>query len=68
MSLGTPPIDPSLHLNPFGDLDGLINLEAKISNRALDFRMAQWQLHGPQLVGSPVDQRRLGSAQRMWED
>jgi len=35
------------------------------SNRALDFRVAQQQLYRAQVASSPVDQRRLGSAQRV---
>jgi hypothetical protein len=33
----------------------IIDLDAKIANRALDLRMAQQQLDGPQVAGTAVD-------------
>ncbi len=44
-----------------GDLNCIVNLDTKISNRALDLRVAQQQLHRAQVAGSPIDKRRLGS-------
>jgi len=52
-------------LDFLGDLNGIIDLDTKISNRALDLRVAQQQLYRAQVASSPVDQRRLGSAQRV---
>ena len=46
-------------LDFLGDLNGIVNLDAKISNRALDLRVAP----RTQVAGSPIDQRRFGSAQ-----
>ncbi len=48
-------------LDFLGDLNGIVNLDAKIPNRALDLRVAQQQLHRAQVAGSPIDKRRLGS-------
>ena len=45
-------------LDFLGDLNGIVNLDAKISNRALDLRVA----HRTQVAGSPIDQC-FGSAQ-----
>jgi hypothetical protein len=45
------------------DLDRIVNFDAKISNGAFDLRAAQQQLNRTQVTGSPVDQRRFGSAQ-----
>jgi hypothetical protein len=44
------------------DLNGIINLDAKISNRALDLQVPQ-QLHGTEIAGSPVKSAALGSTQ-----
>jgi hypothetical protein len=43
----------------------VIHLDAKIANRALDLAVPEKQLHGSQIARAAVDQRRLGSAQRM---
>jgi hypothetical protein len=47
------------------NLDGIIDLNAEISNRTLNFRMAQQKLDSPQVAGSAVDERRLGPPQRV---
>ena len=44
---------------------GVIHLDAKVANRALDFSMPEEQLDGSQITGAAVDQRRLGSAKRV---
>jgi hypothetical protein len=44
-----------------GNCECVIHLDAKIANRALDLAV----LYGAQIARSTVDQRRLGSAQRM---
>jgi hypothetical protein len=52
-------------LDLLGDLNSIVDLDAKISNRALNLRVAQQQLHRTQIASSPVDQSRLGSAPRV---
>jgi len=34
---------------------GIINLDTKIANRALDLRMAKQQLNSPQIAGTAID-------------
>ena len=48
-----------------GDGESIIYLDAEISDGALDLRVPQEQLDGPQVAGTPVDQGCLGSTQRM---
>jgi len=52
-------------LGAFGHLQGVIHLDAKVFHGALKLAMAKQELHGPQVLRTPVDQRRLGPAQRM---
>jgi hypothetical protein len=40
--------------------EGIIDLDAEKSDRTLDLRETQQELHGPQVAGAPVDQRCLG--------
>jgi hypothetical protein len=47
------------------DRQGIIHLDAKVANRALDLSVPEEQLDGSQITGAAVDQRRLGSAKRM---
>ena len=47
------------------DLYGVIDLDAEVANRALDLRVSEQKLYGPEIPGAPVDQRGLGSAQRV---
>lgn len=52
-------------LDLLGNLNGIVDFDAKISNCALYLRVAQQELDGTQVAGPSVDQRRLGSAQRV---
>jgi hypothetical protein len=45
--------------------DGIIHLDAKISDRAFDPGVTEQKLYGAQVAGSPIDQRRLRAPQRM---
>ena len=54
-----------LALGAFGHLQCVIHLDAKVSDGALKFAVTKQELYGPQVLRTPVDQRRLGSAQRM---
>jgi hypothetical protein len=49
----------------FSYREGIIDLDAEVSDGAFDFDVAKQELHGPQVAGSTVDQRRLCSSQRM---
>jgi hypothetical protein len=51
------------HINLFGHFECVIDLDAKVSRGALDLGMAEQQLNRPQVAGSAIDQRGLGSAQ-----
>ena len=44
---------------------GVIHLDAKVANRALDLAVPKEQLHGSQIARAAVYQRRLSSAERM---
>jgi hypothetical protein len=46
-------------LDLLGNLNGIVDFDAKISNRALDLRVAQQELDGTPVAGSSVDQRAL---------
>ena len=37
----------------------------KIADGAVELRVAQEELHGAQVLGPPIDQRRLGAADGM---
>jgi hypothetical protein len=50
------------HVNLFGHLECVINLDAEVSRGALDLGMAEQQLNCPQVAGSAIDQRGVGSA------
>jgi len=54
-----------LDLGLLGNLERVVNLDAKVPHGAFQFRMAQEQLHGSQVPGSGIDQRWLGTPNRM---
>jgi hypothetical protein len=54
-----------LHLCLLRQLQGVLHLDAKISDGALELGMPQQKLHGAQVLGPPIDQRRLGPADGM---
>jgi hypothetical protein len=45
--------------------NGIINLDAEVSYGALDLGVTEEQLDSAQISGAPVNQRRLGSTQRV---
>lgn len=47
------------------DLDGVVDLNSEVAYRALDLGMSEQQLDGPQVAGPSIDQRGLGSPQRV---
>ena len=54
-----------LHLGLLGDLQRVIDLNAKIPDGTLELRVPEQELNRTQILGPPVDQRRLGPPQRM---
>jgi hypothetical protein len=48
----------------FSFREGVIDLNAEVSDGAFDFGVAEQELHGPQIAGSTIDQRCLCSPQR----
>ncbi len=54
-----------LHLRAFSKGERILDVDAQIANRALDLRMTEQNLHGAQVTRLLVDDRRLGSAERM---
>ena len=56
---------PRLSVDFLGDLDGVVNLDAKVAEGVFDLRVAEQQLDGPKVAGTSVDQCRLGSSQRV---
>jgi hypothetical protein len=47
------------------DRQCVVDFDAKIANRALDFAVAQNELNRSQIPGPPIDERRFRSPQRM---
>ena len=43
----------------------VVHLDAEISDRAFNLRVAEQELHGSQIAGASVDQCRLRPTQRM---
>jgi len=41
----------------FSYREGVIDLNAEVSDGAFDFGVAEQELHGPQVAGSTIDQR-----------
>lgn len=48
-----------------GDLDSVVDLDAEVAHRTLNFRMAEQKLHGSEVAGSPIDQHGFRPSQRM---
>ena len=55
----------SLHLGLLGDLQCIVDLDPKVPDRAFEFGMAEEKLNSPEILGPPMDQRRLRAARRM---
>ena len=48
-----------------GNFESVVDLDAEVSHGALELRMAEEQLHGSQIPGSPVDEGWLGTPDRV---
>ena len=53
------------NLGLLGDLERVVDLNPQISHRRLQLRVPEQELHGPEVLGALVDQRRLGAPHRM---
>jgi hypothetical protein len=49
-------------VDALGDRQGVFDLDAEISDRAIKLGVAKQQLHRPNVASLPIDERRLGSA------
>ena len=49
----------------FGNLDGIVNLDAEVPNGALHLLMSKQKLHGPEVSSATIDQGSLGPPQRV---
>ena len=54
-----------LDLSLLRDFQGIVDLDAKVSDCRLQLGMTKQKLNGPQVLRTLVDQRRLRSAHRM---
>ena len=63
-SKGRPPPAPS-DFRLLGYFEGVIDLDAEVPHCRLQLGMPEQQLHGAQVLGPPIDQRRLGPSHRM---
>ena len=54
-----------LHLGLLGDLQGVVDLDPEVSDRALQLGVPKEELNRPEISGPPVDQRGFGAPQRM---
>ena len=44
-----------------GHFQRIVDLDAEITHRAVEVGVSEQQLHGPEILGAPVDQGCLGS-------
>jgi hypothetical protein len=51
-----------LHLRALGQREGILDINAKVADRALNLRMAKQNLHGAQVSRLLVDDRRFRPA------
>jgi hypothetical protein len=52
-----------LHLRALGQREGILDIDAEIADRALNFRVAEQDLHGTQVSRLLVDDRRFRPAE-----
>jgi hypothetical protein len=52
-------------VNPLGDGERIVDLDAEIPDRAFHLGVAKEQLNRPEIAGTTIDQGCLGSPQRM---
>jgi hypothetical protein len=59
------PAPTSLDLSLLRHFKGVINLNSKISHCTFKFGVTEQQLYSPQILGSPMNQRRFGPSKGM---
>jgi len=59
------PTFPMLYLSLLRYLQCVIDLDPKVSNGALQLGMTEQELDGPEVLGSLIDQCRLGPSHRV---
>jgi hypothetical protein len=60
-SISALPGNSDINLFCYGQ--GVIDLDAEVSDGAFDLGVAEQKLHGPQVAGAPVDQGRFGPSE-----
>jgi hypothetical protein len=60
-SMSALPGNPDIDLFCYGQ--GVIDLDAEVSDGTFDFGVAEQELHGPQVTSAPVDQGRFGPSE-----
>ena len=60
-SMSALPGNSDINLFCYGQ--GVIDLDAEVSDGAFDLGVAEQKLHGPQVAGAPVDQGGFGSSE-----
>ena len=58
-------LPPTSDIDLLGNREGIIYLDAQVSDSALDLGMAEQELDRTQVSSSAINQRRLGSPQRV---
>jgi hypothetical protein len=58
-------LPPKSDVDLFCYRERVVDLDAEISNGALDLRVPQKELHGSQVAGTSIDQGRFGPTKRM---
>lgn len=58
-------VTPFSDLRLLGDLQGIIDLDAKVPHRRLQLGVPKEQLYGSEVLRAPIDQRRLGPSHRV---
>ncbi len=56
---------PQLDLRLFCHFERVVDLDAKVSHRALKLGMTEQQLHRPEVLRAPIDQGGFGASDRM---
>ena len=62
-SVSAPPLGSDIYL--FGNSEGVVDLDAEVSDSTFHLRMPEEQLNRPVIASTPVYQCRHGSPQRM---
>jgi len=64
--LGARPVRAALDLGLLGDLQRVVNFDAKVSDRTLQLGMGKLELNGANVLRTLVNQRSLSSRRIVW--